>query len=164
MTPRRSGRAFFAHRPAPSCFDASAIQQGLPRRQVPSGGPERQRGRRWPGRIFAARRQRPASWRRVDWDLWRLPAISLQPALPMFDLVIYHGSCRDGFTAAWVARLRYPGAQFHPGYFRKRPPQVSGREVLILDFSYPRSILRGMAAQAASLLLLDHHKSAEIDL
>ena len=82
----------------------------------------------------------------------------------MADLVIYHGSCRDGFTAAWVARLRYPGAEFHAGYFRKKPPIVTGRDVLILDFSYPRSILEDMANQAADLLLLDHHKSAQADL
>jgi oligoribonuclease NrnB/cAMP/cGMP phosphodiesterase (DHH superfamily) len=82
----------------------------------------------------------------------------------MVDLVIYHGSCRDGFTAAWVARLRYPDAEFHAGYFRRKPPAVSGRDVLILDFSYPRSILQEMASRAANLLLLDHHKSAQADL
>jgi oligoribonuclease NrnB/cAMP/cGMP phosphodiesterase (DHH superfamily) len=82
----------------------------------------------------------------------------------MIDLVIYHGSCRDGFTAGWVARLRYPQAQFHPGYFRKKHPSVAGRDVLILDFSYPRSVLQEMASQARSILLLDHHKSAQSDL
>jgi oligoribonuclease NrnB/cAMP/cGMP phosphodiesterase (DHH superfamily) len=82
----------------------------------------------------------------------------------MVDLVIYHGSCRDGFTAAWVARRRYPDAEFHAGYFGRRPPPVSGRHVLIVDFSYPRLVLEGMAGQAESILLLDHHKTAQADL
>src|SRR5688572_2721511 len=82
----------------------------------------------------------------------------------MVDLVIYHGSCRDGFTAAWVARLRYPAAEFHAGHFGKRPPQVSGRHVLIVDFSYPRSVMEEMASQAESIVLFDHHKTAETEL
>ena len=82
----------------------------------------------------------------------------------MVDLVIYHGACRDGFTAAWVARRRYPEAKFHAGYFGKKPPPVSGQNVLIVDFSYPRSVIEEMASQAESILLLDHHKTAQADL
>ncbi len=82
----------------------------------------------------------------------------------MIDLVIYHGSCRDGFTAAWVARLRYPEAEFHAGYFGQKPLPVSGRHVLIVDFSYPRSVMEEIARQAESVLLLDHHKTAQADL
>jgi len=82
----------------------------------------------------------------------------------MVNLVIYHGACRDGFTAAWIARRRYPEAEFHAGYFGKPAPSVAGREVLIVDFSYPRSVIEDMAYQAESILLLDHHKTAESDL
>lgn len=82
----------------------------------------------------------------------------------MTDLVIYHGSCRDGFTAAWVARRRFPEAEFHAGYFGRQPPPVSGRRVLIVDFSYPRAVIEEMASQAESILLLDHHKTAQVDL
>ena len=80
------------------------------------------------------------------------------------DLVIYHGACRDGFTAAWVARQRYPRADFRAGYFGKGPPRVIGRHVLIADFSYSRPVLDEMASQAESILLLDHHKTAEAAL
>jgi uncharacterized protein len=82
----------------------------------------------------------------------------------LVDLVIYHGACRDGFTAAWVARRRYPDAMFHAGYFGERPPDVAGRTVLIVDFSYPRAVMQGMSGQAESVLLLDHHKTARDDL
>ena len=69
----------------------------------------------------------------------------------MVDLVIHHGSCRDGFSAAWVAQRRYPDAEFRAGYFGEEPPLVTGRHVLILDFSYPRSVMEEMANQAASV-------------
>ena len=39
-----------------------------------------------------------------------------------------------------------------------------GRDVLIVDFSYPLSVLRAMAQEARSVLVLDHHKTAEEDL
>jgi oligoribonuclease NrnB/cAMP/cGMP phosphodiesterase (DHH superfamily) len=87
-----------------------------------------------------------------------------QPTDNPVDLVIYHGACRDGFTAAWVARQKYPGAEFLAGYFGKGPPRVHGRNVLIADFSYKRPVLEELAAQSQSILLLDHHKTAEDDL
>lgn len=82
----------------------------------------------------------------------------------MVDLVIYHGACRDGFTAAWVARRRYPGASLHAGFFNEKPPDVAGHAVLIVDFSYPRAVMEEMAKEADSILLLDHHKTARDDL
>lgn len=82
----------------------------------------------------------------------------------MIDLVIYHGACRDGFTAAWVARRRYPDAVFHAGYFSEKPPDVAGSSVLIVDFSYPRAVMEQISEQAGSILLLDHHKTARDDL
>src|SRR5438309_9630563 len=82
----------------------------------------------------------------------------------MVDLVIYHGACRDGFTAAWVAAMRHPGADFQAGYFGNKAPSVIGRSVVILDFSYPREVLETMAREAEELVLLDHHKTAEADL
>lgn len=39
-----------------------------------------------------------------------------------------------------------------------------GRDVLIVDFSYPLPVLRAMAAEARSVLVLDHHKTAREDL
>lgn len=82
----------------------------------------------------------------------------------MKPLVIYHKGCRDGFTAAWVARKRFPDADFHPALHGDEPPNVRGRTVYILDFAYPREVLERMHREAASLLVLDHHKTAEEDL
>lgn len=81
----------------------------------------------------------------------------------MKPLVIYHENCADGFTAAWAVRQAMD-AEFHSGTYGKAPPDVSGRDVILVDFSYPRTQLAQMAQVARSLLVLDHHKSAEADL
>ncbi len=40
-------------------------------------------------------------------------------------------------------------------------PDVTGREVYIVDFSYPRDVLIEMNEKAKSLVVLDHHKTAQ---
>jgi oligoribonuclease NrnB/cAMP/cGMP phosphodiesterase (DHH superfamily) len=80
-------------------------------------------------------------------------------------LCIYHGNCADGFTAAWVVR-RAIGADsiFHAGVYQDAPPDVIGKDVFIVDFSYKRDVLEGMAAKARSITILDHHRTAAEDL
>lgn len=80
------------------------------------------------------------------------------------DVCIYHSPCADGFGAAWAVWYRWPDIQFVPGVYGKDPPDVSGKHVLLVDFSYKRPVLERMAATAASVTILDHHKSAEADL
>lgn len=82
-------------------------------------------------------------------------------------LVIYHGrSCPDGFAAALAARLYYGEQAEYLGLDHgdiktmEDLPQLNGRAVYILDFSFSVDILRGMEERAAKLVLLDHHKSA----
>ena len=81
----------------------------------------------------------------------------------MKPLVIYHANCADGFTAAWAVRQAMD-ADFHAGVHGEAPPDVAGRDVILVDFSYPRARLVDMAQVARSILVLDHHKSAEADL
>jgi len=83
----------------------------------------------------------------------------------MSPLCIYHGNCADGFTAAWVVRRAIgDGVQFHPGVYQEPPPDVEGRDVFIVDFSYKRDVLMQMAEKARSITILDHHKTAAEDL
>lgn len=79
---------------------------------------------------------------------------------------IYHGNCADGFTAAWVIRKAFTddNLKFYPGFYGAPAPDVTNKEVIITDFSYPRAILEGMAEKASSVLVLDHHETAEQDL
>jgi oligoribonuclease NrnB/cAMP/cGMP phosphodiesterase (DHH superfamily) len=80
-------------------------------------------------------------------------------------LCIYHGGCDDGFGAAWVVHRALRGTvDFHYGIYQADPPDCTGREVLVVDFSYKRPVMQRMAAQAKTLTILDHHKSAQEDL
>ena len=80
-------------------------------------------------------------------------------------LCIYHNNCADGFGAAWVVRHALGGrVEFHAANHGETPPDVRGRTVLIVDFSYKRPVLLQMAEVATSITILDHHRSAEKDL
>ena len=79
----------------------------------------------------------------------------------MEPLVIYHANCYDGFTAAWVARKAMPGCELFPADFGDDPPDVAGRLVYVIDFSYPRDVMIDMDHAANALVVLDHHKTAE---
>jgi oligoribonuclease NrnB/cAMP/cGMP phosphodiesterase (DHH superfamily) len=81
------------------------------------------------------------------------------------DLVIYHSSCTDGFGAAFAAWLaRGSKAEYVSAKYNEPPPDVTGRNVLIVDFSFRRKVLLEMASKARSILVLDHHKSAMEEL
>jgi len=85
-------------------------------------------------------------------------------------LCIYHGNYADGFASAWVVRKFYKEVylpddlEFHAGVYQNPPPDVTGKDVILVDFSYKRPILDEMKSKAASILILDHHKTAMEDL
>lgn len=80
-------------------------------------------------------------------------------------LVIYHSNCADGFSAAWCFWHRYGEAcDFHPGTYGQQPPDVTGRCVYLVDFSYKRDVVLQMLDTAAHITLIDHHKTAIEDL
>jgi uncharacterized protein len=80
-------------------------------------------------------------------------------------IVISHANCADGFCAAWIAHTRFgEDADYLFANYGEPAPEVTGRRVYILDFSYPRDTLLKIGEQARVLALLDHHKTAEADL
>jgi hypothetical protein len=82
-------------------------------------------------------------------------------------LCIYHGNCADGFTAAWaVWKALGDNCEYVPGVYGNEPPDVTGRDVILVDFSYKLPVLEAMCKPrgAFSMLILDHHKTAEADL
>jgi len=80
-------------------------------------------------------------------------------------IVIYHDNCSDGAGAAYAAWTKLgDAAEYVPAHYGNEPPDVTGKEVYIVDFSYPREVLLDMQQKAKSLLVLDHHKTAEADL
>jgi oligoribonuclease NrnB/cAMP/cGMP phosphodiesterase (DHH superfamily) len=77
-------------------------------------------------------------------------------------IVIYHANCPDGFGAAWSFWKKFGDkAEYLPMQHGEIPPDVSGRDVYIADFSFSRDILIEMKAKANSMILLDHHKTAQ---
>lgn len=79
-------------------------------------------------------------------------------------MCIYHGNCADGFGAAWVVRKALGEIDFHAAVYQEPPPDVTGKDVVMVDFSYKRTVLLEMAEKANSILILDHHKTAVEDL
>ena len=80
-------------------------------------------------------------------------------------LCIYHGNCLDGFGAAWAVHYALgENIAFYKGIHQQPPPDVTGLDVFLVDFSYKKELLETMLKTAASITILDHHISAEEDL
>lgn len=83
----------------------------------------------------------------------------------MKSLCIYHGNCADGFGAAWAVRHALgDDVEFHAGVYGNMPPEVLGRDVILVDFSYKRPVMEELACRTRTVLILDHHKTAAEDL
>jgi oligoribonuclease NrnB/cAMP/cGMP phosphodiesterase (DHH superfamily) len=81
------------------------------------------------------------------------------------DICLYHANCADGFAAAWAIWKRWgDDTAYQAVRYGDTPPDIAGKHVLIVDFSYKAPVLREMAKAAASITILDHHKSAMEDL
>lgn len=81
------------------------------------------------------------------------------------NLIIYHANCWDGLCAAWICRKALgPDCEFIQCQYGDTPPNVDNKDVYIVDFSFKREILENIYARANSVLVLDHHKTAEEEL
>ncbi len=82
-------------------------------------------------------------------------------------IVFYHANCADGLGpafAAWVTlgdSAEYVPCNYnepiHPADWIE---QISGRDVHILDFSFPRPVMELTLAHAQHVTWLDHHRTA----
>jgi oligoribonuclease NrnB/cAMP/cGMP phosphodiesterase (DHH superfamily) len=76
-------------------------------------------------------------------------------------LCIYHGNCADGFGAAWVVNKYFKGeVDFYAARYQEPPPDVTGRDVIMVDFSYKRDVLIKIYEACKALTIIDHHKTA----
>jgi hypothetical protein len=83
------------------------------------------------------------------------------------DVVLYHGNCQDGFTAAWcVYRSLGMDPDYRPVYHGQSPrvEDFMDKDVLFVDFTYKAPMMKAIGAVARSIVVLDHHASAEMDL
>jgi oligoribonuclease NrnB/cAMP/cGMP phosphodiesterase (DHH superfamily) len=76
--------------------------------------------------------------------------------------VLYHDNCPDGFGAAWSFWRKYGSSiEYVAVSHGEEPPDVKGRNVFIVDFCYDKTTMLGIKEVAESIVVLDHHKSAE---
>ena len=81
------------------------------------------------------------------------------------NVIIYHADCTDGFGSAYSAwRLLGNRSEYHACKHGTQPPDVTGKNVVILDFSFDNATTKKMIEEANSLLVIDHHKSAMVEL
>lgn len=80
-------------------------------------------------------------------------------------MCIYHANCADGFGAAWAVWKRYGyDVEYVAAGYGSEPPDIAGKNVLIVDFSYKYDVLAAMSWKARRIVILDHHKTAQEDL
>lgn len=80
----------------------------------------------------------------------------------MRPMCIYHNNCNDGFGAALVLWKHFKGEiDFWRGsYNSDKLPIVRGRDVYIVDFSYPSEMMDKIQQESARVIWLDHHIGA----
>lgn len=78
-------------------------------------------------------------------------------------IVFYHGNCPDGFGGAYAAWKKFGDtAEYHSlSRVMPEPEALHGSTVYFIDFCYPREIMDRYVSEAASLIMLDHHKGVE---
>jgi len=74
-------------------------------------------------------------------------------------VVLYHNNCSDGFGGAWAAREKFGKSADYIGVIHHESPPMglNGKDVYIIDFSYPEETTNRLLEEAKSLTLIDHH-------
>lgn len=88
-------------------------------------------------------------------------------------VVVYHGGCQDGYTAAMIAHralkalARDASVTFVPWYHGRTSSVtgLDGEAILVLDLAPPRAtLLDWIERTRGRVLVLDHHKTGAADL
>lgn len=85
--------------------------------------------------------------------------------------VMYHRNCFDGMAAAWVCWREFgDGAKYIPVNYGDdftnlyqdcyENANINDRYVIV-DFSFPRDLMELIASKAESIIVLDHHQTAQ---
>lgn len=77
--------------------------------------------------------------------------------------MLYHADCPDGFGGAYAAWRKFgDDAEYIPVEHGFPPPDhLAGKEVYLIDFSYPAPVLQKILTEAQSFAVLDHHKGTQ---
>ena len=82
-------------------------------------------------------------------------------------VVLYHGNCIDGFTAAWCCWRKWgsSGVRYEPVNYGEELPRLHEDDrVLMVDFSLKRREMEELAGRVKCVIVLDHHVTAEVEL
>jgi len=96
------------------------------------------------------------------------------------EVVLYHGHCSDGFGSAFIVyhyfKKRYGSTRadqikYRPCIYSREPTlpdtfleKLTGKNILMCDFSYKYDQLCQIISKAKTFMILDHHKTAQADL
>jgi oligoribonuclease NrnB/cAMP/cGMP phosphodiesterase (DHH superfamily) len=83
-------------------------------------------------------------------------------------IIIYHGFCTDGFGSAYAAWKKFGNLATYIGRNRVEEPfnpeLLRGKDVYVLDYSFPLDEMLSYQDVAKSFVVIDHHVSAEQDV
>lgn len=86
----------------------------------------------------------------------------------MFDpkkniVVIYHAQCSDGFASAYAAWKKFGDeASYIPLKTQVDLSEtLTNKEIFVVDYSFDKKTLEKLRAENKSVVVIDHHKSAE---
>ncbi len=80
--------------------------------------------------------------------------------------LLYHKNCADGFAAALTCWMNYgKDVEYIPVFHEQELPDLpQNAEVVMVDISFPREKLLKFKESITSLIVLDHHVSAQKDI
>ena len=77
--------------------------------------------------------------------------------------LLYHANCADGIFAAYLTSYKFPGCELIPMRYQEQVPNISDEDDLVcVDYCPEIEILKTIKPK--SLLVIDHHKSANESL
>lgn len=78
-------------------------------------------------------------------------------------VILYHANCTDGFGSAWAAWKKFGSrAEYIPVHHQDPVPQgLLGKEIYMLDFTYPEKITQALMRKNKRVTAIDHHISAK---
>jgi len=81
-------------------------------------------------------------------------------------VVLYHSNCPDGFGAAYAAWEKFGGRADYIGVDPRTLPlqPLNGRDLYILDSSYPARVLKRLRRKNRKVVVIDHHISNREDI
>lgn len=75
-------------------------------------------------------------------------------------MVIFHGDCPDGFGGGFAAWKKFGArATYLPQkHGNPLPRGLSGKEVYVIDFAYPKPLMQKLVRVARRVVAIDHHE------